>query len=209
MKKHNYIIAELVLCIVVFSFTACGKAKVIGNEDITTNSINLEEVTSSNGSNTIEDLEYKVELSSKDELFELKLYLDKDTYTKDEVINCYATLEYIGDEESITVYSGKPLVGFSLKDIKYFDGLILYLELLMPTTLTKGEVIRYDYVKSGGWEEDEADADFYREFYAAKELKLPVGTYEVTVALNCSFDSKDVLNSNYNNKVSASITVTE
>lgn len=210
MKKRVYILAGVLLGVIASVFTACGQLKVVEDKGLTEdNTVIGEEALTKEDLNTIEDLEYKVELSAKDELFELKLYLDKDTYTKDESIHCYATLEYIGEENSIIAYSADPLVGFSLKDDKYFDGLIMYHTILMPTTLNKSEVIQYDYVKSGGWAEDEPNAEFYREFYAAKELKLPAGTYDVTVAINCFFDREDELNSKYNSKVTANITVTE
>jgi hypothetical protein len=145
--------------------------------------------------------------SMTDELFDLKLYVDKDKYTDDEVINSYATLEYIGQEDSITVYSGDPLVGFALKDDKYFDGGYFTNDVLLTTTIKKGEVLRFDYVKSGGWTGEDPNASFYQKFYSDKALILPTGTYEISAAIACSLDRDDFLGSEYNKSVSANIKV--
>lgn len=65
------------------------------------------------------EMDYDISGSMKDEIFDLRLYLDRDTYSTKESIHCYATLEYIGEEENITIYSSDPLVGFGLKDDQY------------------------------------------------------------------------------------------
>ena len=148
-------------------------------------------------------------VSTKDEMFELKMYLDKDTYTNNEIVNCYATLEYIGEEDNIVVYSSDPLVGFSLKDDKYFDGGYTVNDILMATTFEKGKIVRFDYVKSGGWTEDDPNADFYEKFFSEKELILPAGTYEISASIACSLNENDILGSQYKNSVSSYITVTK
>jgi hypothetical protein len=151
----------------------------------------------------------EIAVSVKDEMFELKLYVDKDIYKEDEIINCYSTLEYIGKEEDITVYSSDPLVGFSLKDDKYFDGGYAVNDELITTTFKKGETVRYDYMKSGGWTADDPNADFYQEFFSERNLILPSGLYEISATINCSLDIDDILGSKYTNSVVANIKVTE
>jgi len=143
----------------------------------------------------------------KDDTFELKMYNEKLTYTNDEVINCYATLEYIGEEDSITVYSSDPLVGFALKDDKYFDGGYSSNDELLTTIIKKGEILRFNYLKTGGWTNDDPNADFYEKFYSEKELVLPAGKYEISSTIECSLDSKDIMGSKYKTSVSTYITV--
>ena len=189
MNKIVRVLISLLFCIALLTFTACGeKAKEKEKE---------------------KEKASNIAISTKDEIFELKIYIDKDTYSHDEIINCYATLEYIGEEDSIAVYSSDPLVGFSLKDDKYFDGVYAVNDILITTTLEKGKTVRFDYVKSGGWTDQDPNADFYKKFFSEKELILPTGTYEITATIACSLDENDLLDSKYKNFISSYITVTK
>lgn len=185
MIKIIRVLISLFLCITILTFTACGE-KVKEKE---------------------KEKPLNIAVSTKDDIFELKMYIDKDMYTNDEIINCYATLEYIGEEDSIAVYSSDPLVGFSLKDDKYFDGGYIVNDVLITTTLEKGKIVRFNYVKSGGWTAEDPNADFYKNFFSEKELILPIGTYEISTTIACSLDENDILDSQYKNLVSAYITV--
>jgi hypothetical protein len=173
---------SFVLCILVFSITAC--------------KVKTEPPT-------------KVVVSAKDVNFELKLYVGKYGYREEEAIDCYATLEYIGEEDSITIYHGQPLVGFGLKDERYFDGGYTVLDELITTTLKKGEVVRFDYEKSGGWSADDPNAKFYEDFYTEEALKLPSGEYELSTAIDCSFNESNMIASRYSNSAAVMITVTK
>lgn len=187
MNKIVHVLIGLIFCITILTFTACGDKE---NEK--------EKEKPSN-----------IAVSTKDDIFELKMYIDKDTYIQDEIIKCYATLEYIGEEDSIAVYSSDPLVGFSIKDDKYFDGEYAVNDVLITTTFKKGEIVRFDYVKSGGWTAEDPNADFYKSFFSEKELILPIGKYEISTTIACSLDGNDILGSQYKNSVSAYITVTK
>jgi hypothetical protein len=101
--------------------------------------------------------------SSKDELFELKLYLDKSTYTHDEAIDCYATLEYIGADDSITVYSGDTLVGFIIVDDTYFNegaGGYIINDVRMMTNSKKGKYRGMSIERAPWWDARHPNADF-------------------------------------------------
>lgn len=146
---------------------------------------------------------------TKDELFELKLYVDKDRYQEEEAIKCHATLEYIGDKDSIEIYSSDPLVGFALKDDKYFDGGYAVNDELVTSTFKKGEVISYDFCKSGGWDGDDPKAKFYEEFFSDPELKLPPGKYEISATMDGHLDLKNLSGSEYKQSISLNIEVTK
>lgn len=139
--------------------------------------------------------------------FELTLHINKDSFAEDELIECYAVLEYIGKEDSITVYSGDPLVGFGLADDTYFDGGYMTNDVLMRTTFEKGKAVRYEYVKSGGWTNDDPLVDFYKEFYANKEFSLPAGMYEISANIDYSRDENDMLGTRQKLTARAVITV--
>jgi hypothetical protein len=181
MNKIRLILLISILCILLLSITACGWKDV--------------EITSN------------IEVSSQDEIFDIRLYVDKEKYSVDEAINCYATLEYIGDKDSITVYSSSPLVVFALEDDKYFHGDYAVNDELITTTFQKGQIVRYDYMKSGGWSADDENATFYEKFYAEKQLILPANSYKISVIVDCSMDINNMLGSKYKHTVSAPFTV--
>lgn len=181
MNKSTHFLVPLLFCIVLFTFSACGEK--------------------------LEETSFNIVVSTKDDTFELKMYLDKGTYRSDEVISCYATLEYVGEEDSITIYHSDPLIGFALKDNRYFDGGYFTNDVLLTTTLNKGEIMRVDFIKSGGWASDNPNADFYEKFYAEQDLILPVGRYKIAASVTCSFDGNDIIGSKYNKSVSEHIKV--
>jgi len=113
--------------------------------------------------------------------FEMKLFSDKQVYQNTDEIKIYATLEYVGEGETVTIWHGLPYMVFSITDGKDFNSSGAVATILKPTTLNKGEVYHFDYEKSGGYGEDDPDADFWRSFYAQKELYLPEGNYTVSV----------------------------
>lgn len=114
--------------------------------------------------------------------FVLTLYADKAGYRTDEEIHIRATLEYTGEGNSVTIWHGEPYISFSISDGKDFDSGGLQLAVLTSTRLEKGKVYEYGYTKSGGYSADDPDAAFWEEFYASDALKLPAGSYTVTVS---------------------------
>jgi len=187
-----------IFCITLFTITACGTK----TDEIPTDEIPIDETPA-------DEIQTDIVVSSKDEIFELKLYVDKNTYSTEGIIQCYATVEYVGDKDSITIYSSDPLVGFGLKDDKYFDGGYAVNDVLISTTFKKGEIVRFDYMKSGGWSGDDTNADFYKKFFAEKELILPAGNYEISASIDGSFDSDDMLGTKYKQTVKTTIKVTD
>ncbi len=193
MPRSKRYFLPVFLLILSMVFTACGTINEGENA----------------GTKELDPLPKELAVEAKDELFKLILYLDKDRYAADEVINCYATLEYIGEEDSITVYSGDPLVGFGIKDDKYFEGGYSVHTILMNTTFLKGQSTEYQFVKSGGWSGDDPNKEFYETFYSEPELILPAGEYEISAAINCSLVLEDIIGSEYTLSASANITVTK
>lgn len=114
--------------------------------------------------------------------FVITLYADKAGYRTDEEIRIRATLEYTGEGNSVTIWHGEPYISFSISDGKDFNSGGLIMTVLTSTKLEKGKVYEYGYTKSGGYSADDPDAAFWEEFYASDTLKLPAGTYTVTVS---------------------------
>lgn len=58
----------------------------------------------------------------------------------------------------------------------------MFLDLLTSTILLKDKLYKFDYVKNGGYSEDDPKADFWRKFYQEENLYLPKGEYTVKVS---------------------------
>lgn len=119
--------------------------------------------------------------------FELKLYSDNQTYKTTDKIKIWATLKYIGSNNQIKIWHGNLYISFSITDGKEFNTGNIFLGLLTSTILEKDRLYKFDYVKSGGYSEEDANADFWKKFYAEKDLYLPEGEYTVTVGGAFSF----------------------
>jgi len=126
---------------------------------------------------------------SFDENFRIILYSEKDIYSEIEEIDIWGTIEYIGVEDSIKIYSGSPYMGYTVESegVEYIQNIIL--TMLIVTTLEKGEIHEFPLIKLGGFSEDEADADFWREFYSEERMLFPVGVYQLTFSTGFYTDS--------------------
>jgi hypothetical protein len=143
---------------------------------------------------------------NRDKLFELKLNIEKTTFFANEPIQYSASLTYIGDGDSFTVWGSHTIVGFRITNGQDFDmdGMIT-LELA-ATKLLKNKTVVYPFVKSGGYSNDDPKADFWRKFYSEKDLTLPPGKYLIEAVSSFSLD-ESVVDSHYNESVYTMITV--
>ncbi len=119
---------------------------------------------------------------------------------------CYALLKYLGSE-TVTVYSGNPLLSFGVKDDVYFDGGYVTNDSLEYTEFAPGDVVRVEFSKSGGYTSDDPLVEFYKEYYADEEFVLPSGVYEVSANVDYSLDVDDMLGSRRKLAVMAVVTV--
>lgn len=189
----------LTILLTLLVLTGCGKS--------TNDIMPLTPVASNTISNSTVDLDsFSIVRSNSDFKFKVNLYLDKLEYKSTDKIELFATLEYIGEQESITVWHGLPYFHFYITDGKNFNTGGITHTILTSTTLKKEEVYFFPYVKNGGFSEDDPDADFWRGFYRQKDLYLPRGTYKVTASTAFSLD-KDEEKGKYSNSVEVEIKV--
>lgn len=82
--------------------------------------------------------------------FKLTIHTDKDQFAQGEAINCWAELEYIGDQDSITVYvNGDPIeMDMNGKDVSYNSSEIISIGAQKTLTLQKGVPIRRTLTES-------------------------------------------------------------
>ncbi|MBA2275999.1 MAG: hypothetical protein H0W00_04775 [Chloroflexi bacterium] len=116
-----------------------------------------------------------------DELFALTIGADRSRYAADEPIEIATTLRYIGDEPATVSSSGAGLVAFGIEQL---DGPVdagwARNDDCARFDYRPGEVEAIEFQKSGGYSNDDPMADFWREFFADPELRLPAGQYRIT-----------------------------
>lgn len=112
--------------------------------------------------------------------FRITLYSEKDVYTDTEELDIWGTLEYIGSEDSIDIYSGDPYMVYIVESdgVQFIGDLVL--TLLMTTTIDKDVIYEFPLRKAGSFSQDDADADFWRDFYSEEKMLFPKGEYQLT-----------------------------
>ncbi len=127
--------------------------------------------------------------TARDENFEVKTYIDKLEYEQNEEINIYSTIEYIGENESISIWSGEPYFHHLIYNGKEYinDGVVL--DVLKETVFKKGEVYTIPFSKSGGFTQEDPDIEFWEQYFSEKELKLPGGDYTFTATTDFCLDA--------------------
>lgn len=134
---------------------------------------------------------------SVDDNFRIILYSEKDIYSDIEEVDIWGTLEYIGPEDSIDIHSGSPYIGYDVEGegVAFIQNIVA--TILMTTTLEKGEVHEFPLRKSGGFSENDEDADFWRNFYSEERMLFPIGEYQLSFSTGFYIDTR----SDYHNSI--------
>lgn len=119
--------------------------------------------------------------------FEMSLYSDKKVYKTDESIKIWTTLKYIGNKDKITIWhagsaNSDTYFNYFITDGKDFNLHSVTNSMLKSTILDKNVLYYYNYQKSGGWDVDGSDANFWENFFNEKKLYLPIGEYTITAS---------------------------
>ena len=168
MKIFRMLVFGLISCLI---FTSCSKTNTNKSSITTTTTINEVSCTAESTEN----------VQDYNKLFELNLYSDKQKYKTTDKIKIWATLKYIGDNGQIRIWHVLPDISFSITDGKTFKTDEFFITISTSTVLVKGELYKFNYVKSGGYSADDPNADFWKKFYQEKNLHLPKGEYTVKV----------------------------
>lgn len=156
-----------------------------------------------NNDSDLDNIEY-TENVSNDEKFDLRLYIKDEVHKSRNPIKVYATLEYIGEDEEIIIWHGNPSIQFMIIGDDGFIMDPITLDELRSTTLEKGIVYEFPFVKSGGWDPDGKNAKKWKKFFEEEELFLDRGNYKMRVFTNFNLGDNDI---EYSNKVEAEIKV--
>ncbi len=129
---------------------------------------------------------------AEDKNFLVRTYINKLEFKESEEISMYSTIEYIGEKDSITIWSGEPYFNYTIYNGQEYFNEGVMLTMLKSTVLTKGEIYTIPFSKSGGFSEDDPKADFWRKYYSEKELKLPKGEYSFSAYTAFTLDEEQV-----------------
>lgn len=144
-----------------------------------------------NSCQKIRKLDYDV-FTRKDENFLVKTYIDKLVFKENEEISMYSTIEYIGEKDSISIWSGEPYFHYTIYNGQEYFNEGLTKDILKQRTLNKNQIYTIPFSKSGGYSADDPKADFWKDYYAEKELKLPKGEYFFTAYTDFSLYEEQV-----------------
>lgn len=114
--------------------------------------------------------------------FTLEISSPRDTWSAGEPIEVPATLTYVG-HGSTTIYGPEPdPLSFGVREIGGTREMSASLTYEGGLVEVGPEPLVVEYRKSGGWSPgDDPNEDFYEEFFADPEFRLPSGTWEVSV----------------------------
>jgi hypothetical protein len=115
--------------------------------------------------------------------FIMTLNSDKHTYDSTDIIKIWGTLEYVGDDDAITIYSSCPFMLFSIAGGDFGSGMgASAADVLVTSVLERGRVYHFEYQKSGGWSADDPNAENWERFFSESDLLLPAGEYTFTLS---------------------------
>lgn len=110
--------------------------------------------------------------------FVYRLVSESESYKTGEKPKVYAELEYVGEQDEITIGHAASPFYFPMKELtRNYNISYMMNEPYITTTLKKGEPLREDYGISGGF--SEADDKDYKDFVVSLKEGFPEGTYVV------------------------------
>jgi hypothetical protein len=117
--------------------------------------------------------------------FRLSLQADRSVYQAGEPVDVRARLDFDGPNPSIDVWgSGSGPLMFSLEQLDGpFDVMGAATADCRPQTIDRGG-LEVPFRKSGGWSGDDPNAAAFEAFMKDPVLRLPSGTYRLSVSLS-------------------------
>lgn len=131
--------------------------------------------------------------------FIYRLVTEKEAYRVGEPVKIYAELEYIGNQEEVTIYHAESPFHFPITEKTRNIQLDYAMNHpLLSTTIKKGEPLREDYIQGAGTSYSENDDEEYVTFVnEILENGFPVGVYEVNGYAYFTATNEDGVEENY------------
>lgn len=167
--KHWTVISLLLLLSCALIMGACGETKQSPNAD-----------RSQAPASQMDDAETSAE-EVKDGDFVYRLVAETAENHVADSVKLYAELEYVGDQDEVTITHAMSPFYFPMKETtRGYDIPYMMEEPLITTILKKGEPLRKQYTRSGGYSEDQDPKDYIAFMKAFMEKGFLPGRYEVT-----------------------------
>ncbi|MDQ8738703.1 hypothetical protein [Paenibacillus sp. LHD-38] len=145
---------KLLLSLIVITFLLAGCGSQGNADNISSNSADYDVLNKPRAEITEGDFVYR-------------LVTENEEYQKGDSVKLYAELEYIGDKETVTIYhAASPFYFPIVEKTRDYDISYSMNEPLLSTTLKRGEPLREEYKKSGGYDEQDKKriCRFYKKF---------------------------------------------
>jgi hypothetical protein len=134
-----------------------------------------------NSTSQLDDYEvFKTRAEVTKDDFIYRLVTEKGEYHKNDTIRIYAELEYIGDNDKVTIYhSASPFYFHMVEKTRNYEIHYPMDQPLLSSTLIKGKPLRQEYNRSGGYDSEgpEEYVSFMKEFL---KNGFPSGYYVMT-----------------------------
>lgn len=127
--------------------------------------------------------------------FEMSFHSDKKVYKTNESIKLWVILKYTGSQDKLTIWHAgsadyNTYFNYYITDGKDFNLHSVSNSMLKSSILDKDKLYAYDYEKTGGWDADAPNAEFWENFFKEKDLYLPAGNYTITVTSSFGYTAK-------------------
>ncbi|MEP6638066.1 MAG: hypothetical protein ABJC39_01840 [Chloroflexota bacterium] len=113
--------------------------------------------------------------------FQLTFALPLTTLASGDAIEGEAQLALMAGNQAKVFGSGGGLLAFEFQQIgggRHIEP--VWTADCAPHTLATNQPMRSAITKSGGWSNDQQDAQFYRDFFADPVVRLPIGEWDIT-----------------------------
>lgn len=127
--------------------------------------------------------------------FVFRLVSEKKEYGKGEDVKLYGEITYIGDKDEVTILHSSSAILFNLEEkTRGFNIDFAVEDLEVATILKQGEPYREEYVKSGGYSENNSSdyVRFIKGFW--KNDGFPSGYYVVNGETDFSLEDRERVN---------------
>ncbi|SDB83329.1 hypothetical protein SAMN05421734_101299 [Pelagirhabdus alkalitolerans] len=162
------------LIVLMVFFVGCQSGESIDQADIDAYDVNQ-----------IEDY-----VSEDDFIF--RLVTEQEAYDESEEVNLFGEIEYVGEEEEVTILHASSAVFFLIEEkVRGYEIGSTVEDIGLSTTLEQGEVHREPYEKSGGYSqgEDQDYIDFVEDFMEREGF--PRGFYEINARTDFTVEQEN------------------
>ena len=130
-----------------------------------------------NAPSTTKNLETKAEVTEGDFIY--RLVTEKAEYSENEPIKIYAELEYIGNNEEITIaHASSPFHFPMVETTRNYEIIYTMEQPAIGTKLIKGEPLRAEYKGSGGYGSEDKE-EYIKFMEQIMNQQFPEGHYVV------------------------------